>query len=150
MKVILNKDVQNLGEEGDVKDVANGFARNYLIPRNLVLLYNKSNLQQLESRKASIEKAKEEKRKSALDLKERLESEEYEIAMPAGGNGKLFGSVTNANVFELLEKKGIPVERKKIEVPDHMIKTLGVYTIKVKLYNSQEAKIKLNVKKEEK
>jgi len=143
MKVILTKDVLNLGEEGDVKVVADGYARNFLIPQKMAVLCNKANLTVLEQRKRTIEKAKEEKRKEALTLKQKIEATELLIKMSSGEKGKLFGSVNNATVVEELAKKGITVERKKIEVPGHNIKVLGTYSVEIKLYGKESAKLKL-------
>ncbi len=145
MKVILNEDVYNLGEEGDVREVANGYARNYLIPQGLASLYNKQTVALFESRKASIEKRKEEKRKASLSLKEKLESTKVVLAVPSGDNGKLFGSVTNAHVAEALKGLGITLERKKIELPEHSLKMLGTYTAKIKLYGNESADLIVTV-----
>ncbi|QEN06116.1 50S ribosomal protein L9 [Thiospirochaeta perfilievii] len=145
MKIILTTDVLNLGEEGDIKVVADGYARNYLIPNKFAVLCNKANLTVLEQRKRTIEKIKEEKRKAALSLKEKIESEELIVKMPTGEKGKLFGSVNNATVVEELTKKGISVERKKVEVPGHNIKVIGTYSIEIKLYGNESAKLKLTV-----
>ncbi len=145
MKIILTKDVLNLGEEGDIKVVADGYARNYLIPNKFAVLCNKANLTVLEQRQRTIVKLKEEKRKAALSLKEKIESEELLIKMPVGEKGKLFGSVNNATVVEELTKKGISVERKKIEVPGHNIKMIGTYSVEIKLYGQESAKLKLTV-----
>jgi ribosomal protein L9 len=93
MKVILNHDVPNLGELGDVKDVAAGYARNFLLPRGLVYPYSPCNGAMFAKRKAEIEVRKAEKRASSQDLKTRLEAEELDLDMPAGQNGKLFGAV---------------------------------------------------------
>ena len=116
MKVILNKDVANLGEEGDVKDVAPGYARNYLMPKGLVMPYNPASLAELESRRAAIEARKEQKRKEAAGTRERLENEELSVKMTAGERGRLFGSVTSATIVEQLEKLGISVDRKRVEI----------------------------------
>ena len=145
MKVILNHDIAGLGEEGDVRDVTTGYARNYLIPKKFALPYTKHNLTQLESRRAAIEQRKEEKRREAMSIKERLESEELTFAMPAGESGKLFGSVNNAMVVQELEKRGYTIEKKRIEVPEHNIRMVGNYTVKVKLYGTEEAHIKVLV-----
>jgi len=150
MKVILNQDVPNLGEEGEVREVTNGYGRNYLIPKKLAVPYNKSSVAVFESRKSAIEKRKEEKRKQALGLKERLESEEIIMQMPAGESGKLFGSVTNATIMEELEKRGVSIEKKRIEVPEHTIKQTGNYTIKVRLYDNESAEVKVSVQNEDK
>ena len=149
MKVILNEDIPNLGEEGDIKNVANGYARNYLLPRKLVMPYTKQNLVILGKRKVFIENKKDEKRKSALDLKGQLESEHLEFSMPAGTSGKLFGSVNPALIAEALEKKGYHIEKKRIEIPDHSIRMIGEYEIKIKLYEQKEAIIKVIVERQE-
>jgi large subunit ribosomal protein L9 len=145
MKVILNQDVAGLGEEGDIKEVANGYARNYLLPKNFALPYNKHNLSQLETRRNAIEQRKEEKRREAMSIKERLESEELVFTMPAGESGKLFGSVNNAMVVQELEKRGHSIEKKRVEVPEHNIRMVGSYTVKIKLYGTEEAHINVLV-----
>ncbi len=145
MKVILNSDVGGLGEEGDIRDVANGYARNYLIPKKFALAYTKHNLTQFESRRTAIDQRKEEKRKEAMGIKERLESEELTFTMPAGDSGKLFGSVNNAMVVQELENRGYTIERKRVEVPENNIRMLGNYTVKVKLYGNEEAQINILV-----
>jgi len=149
MKIILNQDVPNLGEEGDVCEVAEGYGRNFLLPKKLAVPYNKSTVAVFKSRKNAIEKRKEEKRQQALSLKERLEDEEIVLTMPAGESGKLFGSVTNATIMEELEKKGVSVEKKRIEVPEHTIKQIGDYSVRVKLYDNESAEIKVSVQKED-
>ena len=145
MKVILNLDVVGLGEEGDIKEVANGYARNFLLPKKLAILHTRENLAALQHRMAAIEKRREEKRQEALGLKERLEAEEIKFSMPAGDNGKLFGSVSSAMVAAELEKRGFQIEKKRIEIPDHTIRTVGSFKIKVKLYDKEEATVKLAV-----
>ncbi|UCF96229.1 MAG: 50S ribosomal protein L9 [Spirochaetaceae bacterium] len=145
MKVILNQDVPGLGEEGDIREVANGYARNFLIPKKHALPYSKHTLSQLETRRAAIEQRKEEKRREAMSIKERLESEELIFTMPAGESGKLFGSVNNAAVVQELEKRGYSIEKKRIEVPEHNIRMVGSYTVKVKLYGNEEAQINVLV-----
>ena len=104
MKVILNVDVKSLGEEGDVKNVANGYARNFLLPRNLAVPYNEATVAIFEGRKAEIEARKEQKRKDSASLKEKLESASIEITMPAATNGKLYAAVTSNVVAEALSK----------------------------------------------
>lgn len=139
MKVILNSDVTNLGEEGDICTVAPGYARNYLLPKGLVMAYNERNLATIEERRSEIEERREQKRKEAAGIKERLETEPLVIAMTAGINGKLFGSVTSATVVEHLAAKGVQMERKRIDVPDHSLKAVGTYKVRIKLYADQEA-----------
>ena len=149
MKVILNADVKHLGEEGDVKVVANGYYRNFLFPRNLDVPYNESTVAYFESRKAEIEAKKDAKRAASASLKEKLESIQLEIAVPAGSNGKLYGAVTSQTVMELLAKQGFEIERKKIEIPGLAIKSCGNYKVTIKLYEAQTAEVHLTVKAQE-
>ncbi len=143
MKVILNEDVANLGEEGDICTVADGYGRNYLLPKKLAVPYNKSNLTVFERRRDSIEQRKEDKRQSAMSLKEKLEAEPLVIKRPAGDTGKLFGGVNNATVMEELGKKGIKIERKRIEMPETTIKMIGKYNARVKLYENETAALQV-------
>lgn len=145
MKVILNQDVKHLGEEGDVKVVANGYARNYLFPRNLALPYNNVTVAYFEGRKEEIEARKEEKRRDAAGLKEKLEAFTVELVMPAGPNGKLYGAVTNQTIADELIKNGFEIERKRIEVPGLTIKSVGKYHAVVRLYESTTAEISVVV-----
>ena len=145
MKVILNQDVLGLGEEGDIKEVADGYARNFLLPKKLAVPDTPQNLVALEHKRAAIEKKREVKRLEALGLKERLEAEELKFTMPAGENGKLFGSVNNANIAQELEKRGFAIEKKRIEIPDHAIRSVGNYKIRIKLYDKEEATMRVGV-----
>lgn len=145
MKVILNQDLSNLGEEGEVKVVADGYGRNYLIPKGIAVSYTKANIEIFKQKKNAIGARKETKRKEALSLKEKLNGQEISFAMPVGDNGKLFGAITNANIVEELAKSGIALERKKIEIPDHTIKVVGNYVVKIKLYAGETADLKVVV-----
>lgn len=145
MKVILNQDVPNLGELGDIKEVAPGYARNFLLPRSLAFLFNAKSKALFEKRNSEIVALKEEKRRESLSLKEKLEAEEIVISVPAGVNGKLYGAVTNATVYDELLKKGLEIDRKKIEVPGRSIKSAGTYKVIVKLYEKDEATVRVNI-----
>jgi len=147
MKVILNQDVYNLGEEGDVCDVKRGYARNFLLPKELAFPYTKQYKAIFDSRKEAIEQRKTQKRKDAGSLREKLESIEFNFAMPAGDTGKLFGAVTNLTLSEELAKEGFSIERKKIEIPEHTIKMVGNYTVKIKLYEGETATVKVSITK---
>ena len=149
MKVILNTDIKTLGEEGDVKNVADGYFRNFLRPRRLAVPYNDATVAFFESRKAEIEARKEQKRKDSASLKEKLEALHLEITMPAGRNGKLFGAVSAQVISDLLAKNGFEIERKRIEIPGVSIKSVGNYHFTVKLYESQTAQMIVSVKGEE-
>ena len=146
MKVILNVDVKSLGEEGDVKNVANGYARNFLLPRNLAVPYNEATVAIFEGRKAEIEARKEQKRKDSASLKEKLEAASIEITMPAAANGKLYAAVTSNVVAEALNKLGFEIERKRIEIPGSTIKSVGNFKATIKLYESQTAEVHVAVK----
>ena len=139
MKVILNEDVKHLGEEGDIKDVAKGYARNYLFPRNLAVPCNSFTLAHFESRKEEIEQRKAVKRQNAAGLKERLEALTLTIVMPAGPNGKLYGAVTNQTISDELQKLGFEIERKRIELPGLTFKSVGHYNATLKLYEAAVA-----------
>ena len=145
MKVILNKDLSPLGEEGDVKDVAKGYARNFLFPRGIALPYNEKTIKIFESRREGIETRKVQKRSDAAGLKEKLESLNLEITMPAGPNGKLYGAVTSQTVVDELLKQGFQIERKRVEIPGTHIKNVGKYKSTVKLYENSTAEISINV-----
>ena len=139
MKVILNEDVKHLGEEGDIKDVAKGYARNYLFPRNLAVPCNSFTLAHFESRKEEIEQRKAVKRQNAAGLKEQLENLTLTIVMPAGPNGKLYGAVTNQTISDELQKLGFEIERKRIELPGLTFKSVGHYNAALKLYEAAVA-----------
>ncbi|GHV70207.1 hypothetical protein AGMMS49928_17100 [Spirochaetia bacterium] len=145
MKVILNKDLSTLGEEGDVKDVARGYARNFLFPRGIALPYTDNTVRLFESRREEIEARKAAKRQDAAGLKEKLESLILEITMPAGANGKLYGAVTSQTIMDELAKQNFQVERKRIELAGNSFKSVGKYKVTVKLYESAAAELTITV-----
>jgi len=145
MKVILNKDIAPLGEEGDVKDVAKGYARNYLFPRGIALPYNPQTVKLFEARKDEIEAKKAQKRQDAQGLKERLESLELSITMPAGANGKLYGSVSSHTVADEMAKLGFQIDRKRIDLASGGIKNVGKYKATIRLYENSQAEIQIHI-----
>ena len=145
MKIILNNDVIHLGEEGDVVVVKDGYARNYLLPTKQAVIYNKANAALFAQKAEVIAKRKAEKRAASASLKEQLDNVALQIVVAAGDSGKLFGSVTSIMVQEALAKLGFEIERKKLDVPSHLIKMTGTYTVTVHLYENDLAHIKLNV-----
>ncbi|MDR2700932.1 MAG: 50S ribosomal protein L9 [Spirochaetaceae bacterium] len=145
MKVILDKDMAPLGEVGDVKDVARGYARNFLFPRGIALPYNERTIKLFEARKEEIEAHKAQKRQDASGLKEKLEALSLALIMPAGANGKLYGAVTAQTVADELVKQGFQIERKRIEIPGNTIKSVGKYRIAIKLYESAAAECSLTI-----
>ena len=145
MKVILNKDLATLGEEGDVKDVAAGYARNFLFPRGIALPYTPKTVKMFEARKEEIEAKKTLKRQDALSIKERLEGLEISITMPAGPNGKLYGAVTGQTVTDELAKLGFRIERKRIDLGSTGLKNTGKYKAVVKLYENSSAEVQFTI-----
>ncbi|MBE6353884.1 50S ribosomal protein L9 [Treponema sp.] len=145
MKVILYTDVKHVGEMGDVKNVAAGYARNYLFPRSLAVPYNAETVAYFESKKEEIEARKAQKREESKSLKEKLESLTIELTMPAGNNGKLYGAVTNLTIANWFDANGYEIERKKIEIPGATFKQVGKYTFKVHLYETTVAEVNLTI-----
>jgi len=148
MKIILNQDVVNLGEEGDVVIVKDGYARNFLLPTKAAVLFNKTNMSLFAARERAISKRKNEKRTLASDLKSKLDETTITLVLSAGESGKLFGSVTSAMVQEELAKLGFVVERKRIEVSSHTIKMVGTYPVRIRLYEDESAEISVVVESE--
>ena len=145
MKVILNVDVRYLGEEGDIKNVAKGYARNYLFPRGLAVLCTPQAMEDFENRQDEINARKQAKRTDAASIKARLEELEIKIVVPAGATGKLYGAVTSQTLFEELAKAGFDIERKRIEIPGNSIKSVGTHTASVKLYENTVATLKFTI-----
>jgi len=148
MKIILNQDVPNLGEEGDVCLVKDGYARNYLLPTGAAVVYSNETVAIFKSRAAAIEKRKIAKREASADLKTKLDNVVLNLIVAAGESGKLFGSVTAMMVQEELAKLGFEIEKKRIEVATHAIKMVGDYTARIRLYENDFSTIKLVVKSE--
>lgn len=146
MKVILNSDVYNLGEEGDIVTVKDGYARNFLLPKGLAVRCSLGNLKVFEAKKEVIEKRKAEKRDEAKSLKEKIEALSVVIKMSSAEGGKLFGSVSSANLADEMSKAGIVIERKRIEIAGSShIKVAGNYTAKIKLYENESAVLPFTV-----
>jgi len=131
MKVILREDVEKLGKAGDVVKVADGFGRNYLIPRQLAAPANVRNLKALEHDRRVIEARAKKTRKTAESLVEKLASVSLTISAKAGEEGKLFGAITSRDIAEAMDKAGVPVDRKSVLLQDP-IKQLGDYKVKIK------------------
>ena len=145
MKVILLTDVKGRGKEGDVIEVARGFAANYLLPRNMAIAATPGNLKQLEARMHNIRKREETKRAEAEGLAAQVAGKVLVIEAKAGEGGKLFGSVTAGMVADALaEQFGVDVDRKKLDLHGH-IKTVGEHSIDVRIYQDVTAQLMLNV-----
>ncbi|MGB3097253.1 MAG: 50S ribosomal protein L9 [Candidatus Deferrimicrobiaceae bacterium] len=131
MKVILREDVESLGKAGDVIKVADGYGRNYLIPKRLAVQANMRNLRALEHDRRVIDARAKKTRKGAEELGEKLASLSLTIPAKAGEEGKLFGAVTSRDISEALERAGVPVDRKSVLLSEP-IKQIGEYKVKVK------------------
>lgn len=142
MKIILREDVPDLGAIGDIVTVKDGYARNYLIPNQMAVQANTKNLSQLEHQKRLIESHKSKIRKEAASLAEQLEGVSCTIPMLVGEQDKLFGSVTSKDIEEALTQEGIKISRKRI-ILDEPIKSLGVYTVGVRLHAEVTGKLKV-------
>ena len=148
MLVILKENVENLGHIGDVINVSSGYARNFLLPRNLVVEADEKNVAAIEHHKRSLEKKRLAAKASAQELAKKLADYSCTLTRKVGEGDKLFGSVSTADIAEVLKKAGFPVERREIQL-EHPIKTLGVHPVTVKLDAEVEATLKVWVAKEE-
>jgi large subunit ribosomal protein L9 len=148
MEVILKEDVANLGKIGEVVRVRDGYARNYLLPRGLVLLANKKNLKTFEHQKKLVADQKRKVVGQAQTAADKLANVSVVIPMKAGEEGKLFGSVTTIQIEKALAAQGLDVERRKIHL-NEPIKTLGEYEVPIRLAADVNAVIKVSVVAEE-
>ena len=145
MKVILKQDIKGVGKKDEVINANDGYARNYLFPRNLAVPADKGNLTNLQSKKSSEEHRKDLERQAAKEVAKKIEGIQLKIVVKSGDNGKVFGSVTSKEIAENLEKQyKIKVDKKKILLAEP-IKVLGTYNIDIKLFDGINAKLKLNV-----
>jgi large subunit ribosomal protein L9 len=148
MEVILKEDIADVGKIGEVVRVRDGYARNYLLPRGLVMIANKKNLKTFEHQKKIITDQKQKIMRQAQAVGEQLAGVAVSIAMRAGEEGKLFGSVTNIHIEKALKSKGLNVDRRKIHLQEP-IKTLGEFEVPVRLTADLAVPIKVSVIPEE-
>lgn len=144
MKVILQQDIPNLGEAGDIVKVKDGYARNYLIPRNLVLRANAANRRQKAHYDRLIKFKKDRRQKTATEMAEKFGAIVCEFRRRVGDVGKLYGSVTALDVASKLAELGYSVDKRKVQLADP-IKNLGEYDVTVKLAEGVEANVKVRV-----
>jgi large subunit ribosomal protein L9 len=148
MQIILQEDVEKLGNRGELVEVAEGYARNFLLPRKLALEATSGNLKRLEKMRAAFAKKEATEKDSATTLAGLLASVSLEFARKSGDNDQLFGSVTSGDIAEALEAKGYNIDKRKIVLADP-IKLVGEYEVPVRLYREVTANIKIAVRKEE-
>jgi len=142
LQVILNENVPNLGTVGDIVEVSGGYARNFLLPRNLAMLANTRNVKQLEHTKRLVEKKRVAAISSAQSLADKLKDISVTISKQVGEEDKLFGSVTNRDIEDALHKEGLQIDRRSIVV-GQPIKKLGVYNVDVKLHANLTTELKV-------
>jgi large subunit ribosomal protein L9 len=147
VKIILRQNFEQLGQLGDVIEVKEGYARNYLIPKKIAYPATPGYLKTLEEEKKQAARRQQKELRTAEKLAADLEKVSLTIPMKVGEEDKLFGAVTPQMIAEHLMEKGFEVDKRKIEVGDH-IKTIGVYSVDVKLHTNVTAKVKVWVVKE--
>jgi len=147
VKVILLDDVTKLGRRGDVREVSDGYARNFLIPKKLALSATQGNLKNLDHIKNQQEAKADRIRSDAEALRARIEALTYEERRQASEEGKLFGSVTSQHIAEFLEGQHLPVERRRVHL-DEPIKSLGESVVAIRLHPEVTAHLKVNVVRE--
>jgi large subunit ribosomal protein L9 len=144
MEVILKEDIANLGKIGEVVRVRDGYARNYLLPRGLVLIANKKNLKTFDHQKKLVTDQKQKIMRQAQGAADQVASVSLVIPMKVGEEGRLFGSVTNIQIEKALKAKGVDVDRRKIHL-DEPIKTVGDYEIPIRLAADLTVPLKVSV-----
>lgn len=147
MEVILKEDVPQLGHRGDVVKVAEGYGRNYLLPRKLAILASAANKAVIEQMKASAVRRSSKEKADAEQLAKQFDGLALHFTRRAGENDQLFGSVTSSDVAQELENRGFNVDRRKIEISQPM-KNVGEYTLHIKLHREVSVPVKVTVTKE--
>lgn len=147
MKVIFLQDVKGQGKKGQIKEVSEGYASNFLIPRGLVRPATEGNVKTLEQQKKSEEKRKEQEKIDAQNLAVKLAESTVELKTKAGENGRLFGAVTTKQIGEALQAVGLKIDKRKIELSEP-IRTLGYTNVTVKLHPEVRATVKVHVTEE--
>jgi large subunit ribosomal protein L9 len=147
MEIILRETIENLGRAGQVVKVADGYARNYLLPKKLAYLVTPGNLKVIEHERQSLLRKEAKQKDEAEKLLQMLEKVEITIRRKVGEQETLYGSVTNSDVADELEKKGFQIEKRKIHMDDH-IKSLGEFSIPIRLFKDVTAHVKLKVEPE--
>ena len=145
MKVILKADIKGVGKKDQVINASDGYARNFLFPKNLAVEANNSNMIKLQAKNDSNQFKKDQEREAAKEIAKQIEKIILKIQVKAGENGKIFGGVSSKEIAENLEKQhGIKVDKKKISLKE-TIKTLGTQTIEIKLFEGVTGKLRVSV-----
>lgn len=145
MKVILLDNIKGVGKKDEIINANDGYARNFLIPRKLAVEANSKNMSELKSKQDSKEHKKQEDKKEAIEISKKLEKIMLKINVKAGENGKIFGGVTSKEISEQLKKQyKFNIDKKKIDLKE-TIKTTGIFTVDLKLYEGVTGKLKLHI-----
>lgn len=145
MKVILAKNINNLGLEGEEKNISDGYARNYLIPSKLAVEATKETRAQWERKRKAIEERAALEKAAKLELAKKLSEASYAIKVEAGETGKIFGSVTSADIAHVIRSvSGVEVDKKDIDLPEN-INGLGQHEVRIKLHPEVETKVKIEI-----
>ena len=149
MEIILLESIDRLGGLGDLVNVRPGFARNYLLPKGKAKLATAANIAEIAEHRAELEKHEADVLKAANARAKQLEGLEISITAKSGGEGKLFGSITNANITEAINEKGVELEKSEVRMPEGPIRLAGEYEIDIHLHTEVNATIRLIVIGEE-
>ena len=147
MKLVLRQDYEPLGESGTIVTVKTGFARNFLIPKGLAMPATEKNLKRYENDKKQMFWRQEKEKRQSEELSKTLENVSCTITVQVGEEDKMFGSVTSLNIAEALDSQGYKIDKRKI-ILEEPIKSLGIYSVPIKLHTDVEAKVKVWVVKE--
>ncbi len=145
MQVILLEKVANLGNLGDIVRVKDGYARNYLIPQRMARRATAAAIEEFEKRRAELEKAAAEKLSSAKALGEKLDSMTVQVLQKSGVDGRLFGSVTNADIAEALVKQGFDIQKSQVRLPNGPLKTVGDFPVAISLHSDVVVNVTISV-----
>lgn len=148
MKVILLEDVKSLGKKGEIVNVNDGYARNYVLPKKIGVPADAAHMNDLKLQKANAEKVAQEQLEAAQELAKVLETKEVTVKMKSGKDGRAFGSVSSKEIAQAAKQQcGLELDKKKIQLPD-AIKALGVYEVHVKLHTKVTGKLRVKVVEE--
>ena len=147
MKVILTKDMDNLGKAGALVEVKTGYGRNYLLPRQLAVLATAKNIRQLEHQKSGILARASKEKQNMTQMAQKLSAIEVKFTRKTGAENKLFGSVTNKDIHEQLAAQGYQIERRQIHLPEPL-KEVGTHEVQVKLHSDVTAKLRVTIASE--
>ena len=147
MKIILKEDIKKIGKMGQIVDVANGYARNYLVPKGLAVEASTKNIRSLEHERKIIQEKAKKLKDSAQDIASRISSMTLTIKAKAGEEEKLFGSVTTMDIAEALLNEGLDIDKKKISL-EEPIKRLGSYSVQIKLHSDVSVPLNIQIVQE--